>query len=923
MFDPYSAWLKIPAGRRPPTYYELLDLTPREADDPIAVQNAAERRADQLLRHTNGPHAEDCSRVAEEVDAACKTLLDPELRREYDEMLGAATARATAQRQVRGAQAVEPVTPVRGLEGAKRNRTLFIAGGIGVVVVGALVALLATRGKREEAKAKKSTSDSAAASGLVALAETTPAPEPPKPPPETSKKPSEAPETSTLSTAPMPPSRPHLPPDPKAEKLPVPAADAQEKAEKALKETYKKDYDQLRTADDRLALAAKLLQPGREDRKDPAAWFVLLRQAVDLAVQAERPRLAVAAIAEIDEHFTVDSSQLALDALTTIARPRAGDSSAMYSEPRVKTFVSVALGRVNAAVNNDDYNRALQFLGLADEVLARIQASKKLVQPVTDKREEVQKRQKDFQSVVAARDRLKESPDDPAANLVVGSHLACELGKWDEGLPFLGRGSDADLKAAALADLDRPVDGKGQLAVAETWWNYARQNGGANDAREQKRAAYWYEKAAAQLPDGAEKDRAVARVEEVRQLPPAQGFRLTPGGIQGRDVEDRILLLREGGGTMQTEEAVERGLAWIAAHQSPDGGWRTDTFFQAAHCNCPDPGRKHDIAGTAFGLLPLMAAGNTYKQGKYKTSVRLGLDFLARKQARDGSFPTTSNFSAYENALAAIAICEACAMTKDELHPSAGPYLTNAIRAIDRIVKSQSPRGGWGYEPRSPIPDTSLTFWHIWALKSAVNAGVYVPKETFDPMESYLDRVTDRTFPGYWYRDPAMPAGNMPMDPGPRPSLLPVGLLSREMLNYIPDAKEFARSAKALSQLTIPPTKEPMPLPAALLSLPIDSPQRNEGMGIYFFLFSRMALHNVGGEDWDEWNRKTRDVLIAGQDKGDQFTREHRGGSWSPIGEPWMEEGGRLMSTSLAILALEVYYSSVPLNGYGPSVLND
>ena len=72
MFDPYLDWFKIPAGKRPPNYYELLDLAREEADDPVAVQNAAERRADQLMRHTTGPHSEDCLRVAGEVDAALK-----------------------------------------------------------------------------------------------------------------------------------------------------------------------------------------------------------------------------------------------------------------------------------------------------------------------------------------------------------------------------------------------------------------------------------------------------------------------------------------------------------------------------------------------------------------------------------------------------------------------------------------------------------------------------------------------------------------------------------------------------------------------------------------------------------------------------------------------------------------------------------
>src|SRR5262249_11570406 len=123
-----------------------------------------------------------------------------------------------------------------------------------------------------------------------------PAPEKPPTPEPPPEKPSPPPPAPTL---PRPAVRKPKPP---VVKLAVPDQAAQDRAEKAIKDAYRADYAK-RKPEDHLALAVKLLQPGRENRDDPAAWFVLLREARDAAVRAEQPRLAIEAIDEIDKWF--------------------------------------------------------------------------------------------------------------------------------------------------------------------------------------------------------------------------------------------------------------------------------------------------------------------------------------------------------------------------------------------------------------------------------------------------------------------------------------------------------------------------------------------------------------------------------------------------------------------------------------------
>ncbi len=56
----------------------------------------------------------------------------------------------------------------------------------------------------------------------------------------------------------------------------------------------------------------------------------------------------------------------------------------------------------------------------------------------------------------AARKTLTGQPNDAAAHAALGRYLCLSLGKWDEGLPHLAKGSDELLRAAAEQDLTAP-----------------------------------------------------------------------------------------------------------------------------------------------------------------------------------------------------------------------------------------------------------------------------------------------------------------------------------------------------------------------------------------------------------------------------------------------------------------------------------
>ena len=89
------------------------------------------------------------------------------------------------------------------------------------------------------------------------------------------------------------------------------------------------------------------------------------------------------------------------------------------------------------------------------------------------------------------------------------------------------------------------------------------------------------------------------------------------------------------GGTKESEAAVERGLDWLAAHQSRDGSWSLQGFtVNCKHPQCTAAASvASDTAGTGLALLPFLAAGYTHKSGKHQQTVARGLRWLVDQQS--------------------------------------------------------------------------------------------------------------------------------------------------------------------------------------------------------------------------------------------------------------------------------------------------
>jgi WD40 repeat protein len=108
-FDPYHKWLGIPKAQRPPTLYQLLGLAQGEADAEV-IEEAAIRQTTHLRAYQVGPHADDCTKLLNEISAARQVLVNPQKRQDYDSKLAQVAAkRAAAQEGGRKTALAAPV----------------------------------------------------------------------------------------------------------------------------------------------------------------------------------------------------------------------------------------------------------------------------------------------------------------------------------------------------------------------------------------------------------------------------------------------------------------------------------------------------------------------------------------------------------------------------------------------------------------------------------------------------------------------------------------------------------------------------------------------------------------------------------------------------------------------------------------------
>lgn len=266
---------------------------------------------------------------------------------------------------------------------------------------------------------------------------------------------------------------------PKAE---IPSAEKNKESEKLVKELFKAEYGKIDAASLRL-LYLKLMQQAEENKADPAAEYVLLREARDVAVQAGDADMATAAYARFEAAFVVNYDLL----LTEIGRVGA---SIRTPEPAA-ALAAVDLAVSRDATESERFDDASRFARHAETLIRNI---KDPVLTATIKAEaaRIDALKRESMAAAAAYKTLQANPDDANANLVMGK-FAFLRGDFLSAIPFLAKGSDEGLKKLAQQELKVPEEMAERVTLADGWFERSEPEVPALKAKYQERAAHWYQ----------------------------------------------------------------------------------------------------------------------------------------------------------------------------------------------------------------------------------------------------------------------------------------------------------------------------------------------------------------------------------------------------------------------------------------------
>ena len=73
----------------------------------------------------------------------------------------------------------------------------------------------------------------------------------------------------------------------------------------------------------------------------------------------------------------------------------------------------------------------------------------------------------------------------------------------------------------------------------------------------------------------------------------------------------------------------------------------------------------------------------------------------------------------------------------------------------------------------------------------------------------------------------------------------------------------------------------------------------------YYWYYATLAMFQVGGDPWTKWNKAMDSAMVDTQRKDTDYCMYK--GSWDNL-DAWGGDGGRVYSTAVMAMCLEVYY---------------
>ena len=328
----------------------------------------------------------------------------------------------------------------------------------------------------------------------------------------------------------------------------------------------------------------------------------------------------------------------------------------------------------------------------------------------------------------------------------------------------------------------------------------------------------------------------------------------------------------------RAQDAVDRALAWLAAHQSADGSWSADRFGEWCDGKRTD-GASTDGAGSAdekvgvsaLALVAFEGAGwTTRSEAPWGPVVARGIRALATWQNEDGSFGERVSQSPIGDAGATLALAQDFAATGDE---ETGRRAERGLGGLSRRLR-EAP----AVEDEESVVHTAWTAFALLAAKAENErrhgtSGVNLDAAALDGVPPKFHASTD--------------ARTGRITGSDRLAGVAASAWTRIQLG-----ETFRTSGDLV-------------LGADLLRGAPPQWSAEEGrIDFTQWWFGTLAAFAIGGETWKAWEAgMTKAILATQRTDGEPCGLR---GSWNPA-DSRSRTGGRVHATALLCLCCEVY----------------
>ena len=288
--------------------------------------------------------------------------------------------------------------------------------------------------------------------------------------------------------------------------------------------------------------------------------------------------------------------------------------------------------------------------------------------------------------------------------------------------------------------------------------------------------------------------------------------------------------------TPASERALQKGLAWLARNQGPEGNWNSNS-----------------LGLVGMGALAFLSAGYFPGRGRYGTTVQKALGYVTKNAKPSGLLNIAgAGQDMYNHGLAAFALGQAYGMTNNK-------ELSRVLdKALKLISNTQAEDGGWDYRARRQGRghDLSLVVMQAKALRGAMDSGLEVSPEVVGLAIQSVRRYYKTRSGKNGLSNPKaamLEAGQFTYNGGGGTlAMAAAGVVCLQEFGQYGDW----RIGKNLDVIQLAIGKE---------AVPGSRNGRLPSGDAYTLYYVGQALYQVGGKRWRESYPKLRDYLVASQ----------------------------------------------------------